>query len=314
MPDKKLENRDNRFHESLIKKLSNRAIVGFLLLFSKLPFSAIYKISDFICFLLQKVIRYRKDVIFENIAHAFPEKNEKEIKETASKFYSHFSDLILETIKMHGMTAKQISDRVNYKGLEKFEEAYKNGKSLVILGMHQNNWEWSSSVQLEIKHQVIALYNPVRGNQTLEKFLVHAREKWGGKCIPVHKSGRAVLEFNRAGIPTFLGLGADQTPPATSKFWTMFLNREAPFFSGPEKIAIRTNQPVFFHYTRKTGRGRYEVTFSPLVENPRDVEPNEILLRYVRKMEEVIREDPEYYLWSHRRWKHARPEEIPLTI
>lgn len=147
----------------------------------------------------------------------------------------------------------------------------------------------------------------------LENFILQSREKWGSKCVPVHKAGRTVLEFNRAGKPTLLGLAADQTPKATSKFWTVFLNREAPFFSGPEKIAKRTNQPVFFHQIRKISRGKYEMIFTPICENPKEIESKEILLDYIRKMEEIIREEPAYYLWSHRRWKHKRPKDIPLT-
>jgi KDO2-lipid IV(A) lauroyltransferase len=109
-------------------------------------------------------------------------------------------------------------------------------------------------------------------------------------------------------------LAADQTPAANAKFWTTFLNREAPFFSGPEKIASRGNQPVVFAHTRKIKRGYYTVELIDLVEEPNEVDSNEILLRYVRKIEEIVREEPEYYLWSHRRWKHTRPEGIELTM
>jgi KDO2-lipid IV(A) lauroyltransferase len=179
--------------------------------------------------------------------------------------------------------------------------------------MHHNNWEWCSFIQNKIKHFGLMIYNPVRGNQSMEKFMLYSREKWGGKCIPVHHSGRATIAFHRKGIPTALWLGADQTPPRNSKFWTVFLNREAPFFSGPAKIPARTNQPVFFQQVTKIARGKYKVHLVPLFLNPKDVEPKEILLGYVRKMEEIIAKEPEHYLWSHRRWKHQRPDEIPLT-
>lgn len=314
MADKELAKKDKRYHENILQKILNKLIVGILSLLSKLSFVVLYRVSNVICFLLEKVFRYRKNVILTNLKHAFPEKTEIEIENIAHKFYRHFSDLMVESVKMHGMSQNEMAERITFKGLDKFEELYSENKSLIVLGMHHNNWEWGSSVQLHSSYKLLMLYNPVRGNQSLENFILNAREKWGGKCVPVHKSGRAVLEFNRAGQPTALWLGADQTPPAKSKFWTVFLNREAPFFSGPEKIAARTNQPIFFHHTRKTGRGYYEVFLTPLVENPKDVDPKEILLRYVRKMEEVIRDEPEYYLWSHRRWKHTRPENIQLTV
>jgi KDO2-lipid IV(A) lauroyltransferase len=309
-----LAKRDKRYHENFLKKIKNQIVVIILKLFALLPFGIIFPISDFIYFLLCYFVRYRRKVILENISGAFPEKNPAEIKSIANKFYRHFCDLIFEGIKMHGMNSRQMKKRIQFNGLEEINALYKQGKSVIILGMHYNNWEWASFGQGSVNHKTLMLYNPVRGNQTLEKFILKSREKWGGKCVPVHKSARAVLEFNRAGKPTILWLGADQTPPASSGFWTIFLNREAPFFSGPEKIAAHTNQPVFFHHTRKTGRGKYEVTTIPLCMEPQKVAPQEILLRYVRKMEEVIREEPEYYLWSHRRWKHTRPPDIPLTL
>lgn len=314
MNENDLVKRDKRFHENFMQKLKNKLIAGILKLLSLLPFKIIYLISDLLYLILRNFIRYRRRVILENISNAFPEKNEKDIKSIADKFYRNLCDLLLEGIKMRGMSERQMNQRIKYKGLEQFDALYKQGKSVIVLGMHFNNWEWASSGQRHVKHKMLMLYNPVRGNQTLEKFILRSREKWGGTCVPVHRSARTVLEFNRAGKPTLLWLGADQTPPASSEFWTMFLNREAPFFSGPEKIAAHTNQPVFFHHTRKTGRGKYEVTALPLCLEPQKVAPNEILLRYVRKMEEVIKEAPACYLWSHRRWKHTRPPDIPLTL
>jgi len=249
MANNELAKVDKRFNEGIFKRVRNQLIVGLLTLISKLPFSVLYRISDFICFILQKIIRYRKNVIFENLHYSFPEKNKEEIEQIANKFYRHFSDLIVETIKMNGMSKAEISEHIKFKNMGRFEKLYNANQSLIVLGFHHSNWEWASAIQLHCSHQLLMLYNPVRGNFSLEKFILHAREKWGGKSIPVHKSGRTVLELNRAGKPTGLWLGADQTPPASSKFWTTFLNREAPFFSGPEKIAAKTNQPIFFHRT-----------------------------------------------------------------
>ncbi len=314
MVDKNLEKADKRFHENFFKKVFNRLIVGILVSISRLPFFVIYRISDVLFFLLQYVIKYRRNVILGNLQHAFPEKSVQEINSIARKFYRHLCDLMLETVKMHGMSKSQISKHIKFEGVEAFEQHYNNNRSMIVLGMHHNNWEWGSAFQLEINHQIISLYNPVRGNRAMEKFILDSREKWGVKCVPVHKSARKVLEFSKLGKPTVLWLGADQSPPATSKFWTIFLNREAPFFSGPEKVAAKTNQPVFFHHTKKVGRGKYTVLLTPLVEQPAEVEPKEILLKYIRKMEEVIQDEPEYYLWSHRRWKHNRPEDVSLTL
>jgi KDO2-lipid IV(A) lauroyltransferase len=301
-------------NNNLIGNLLNKLLVGVLIMISYLPFRLIYVLSDFLCLILSRIIRYRRKVILENLQYAFPEKSAGEIRLIMKKYYKHLTDLMLETIKLHTISTKELDKRLTVHGLDIAESYYKQKKSLIVLAMHHNNWEWSSILPTRTKHKTLMLYNPVRGNQTFEKFLIYSRERWGGKCVPVNKSARLVLDFHKRGIPSILWLGADQTSPANSKFWTIFLNREAPFFSGPEKIAIKTNVPIMFQYIKKTGRGRYEYYFTTLIEKPAGIEPNEIILTYIRKMEEIIRNEPEYYLWSHRRWKHKRPEGVPLTI
>jgi KDO2-lipid IV(A) lauroyltransferase len=314
MADKELEKRDKRFHEGIVKRIVNQLVVFLLQIISKLPFWVIYGISDFMYLLVRYVVKYRKKVIFENLSHAFPDKNEHEIKEIANKFYRHFCDFSLETVKMHSMTEKQMDKRMKLTGVDPVNTYAERGQSVMILGFHYNNWEWQSSIQSKSKHQLLIVYNPLRGNAAMERFISHSREKWGGKSVPVHKSVRAILEYVKKGEPAALWLAADQTPKASSPFWTVFLNREAPFFTGPEKIAIKTNQPIVFLYLKKTGRGKYEAVPSILIKEPATLEPKDILLTYIRKMEEIINETPEYYLWSHRRWKHSRPEGIELTL
>ena len=149
------------------------------------------------------------------------------------------------------MSDKEMEKRLTIKGTEKANEFFDQGRSIIALAMHHNNWEWTSFVQSKLKHLILTVYNPVRGNNAMEKFLVHNRSKWGSECIPVHKTARTAVERNLKKQLTGLWLAADQTPPANSKFWTIFLNRETPFFSGYEKIANTANQPVFFQHNKK---------------------------------------------------------------
>jgi len=314
MRTKTLEQKDKRFHESFFKQILNSILVGILIGLSYLPFGILFGISDIFYVLLRYIVKYRNKVIIENLSFAFPEKTKLEIKLIRNKFYYHLCDVFVENIKIYSLNSNAAKRRIKIKGADEMNAYFDKGTSVIMLGMHYNNWEWSSFLPSELKHKNLVIYNPSRGNHAFEKFLLHSREKWGSTFVPVHKSTRTVLEFNKKEIPTALGLGADQAAPATSKFWTMFLNREAPFFSGPEKIAKRTNQPIFFHHTRKIKRGHYEIELFPLIENPKDIESKDILLIYIRKMEEIINEKPEFYLWSHRRWKHTRPEGIPLTL
>ncbi len=304
---------DSRYREGLLRKKLNTMLARFLYLISLLPLKILYLISDFLYLLVRYVFRYRHKVVKENLNRAFPEKSESEKRQIAGRFYRHFTDILMETIKLHSISEKQINRRIQHEGLDVINEYYRQGKSIIVLAMHHNNWEWCGYLLKKVKYKGLLIYNPVRGNQAMEKFLLHTRERWGGKCIPVNQSARITLGFHQKKIPTMLWLGADQTPPASSQFWTVFLNRETPFFSGPEKIASKTNQPVFFQHMSKISRGNYKVHYILLIENPAEMDQKEVLLAYVKKMEEVIRKEPENYLWSHRRWKHTRPPDIPLT-
>jgi len=290
----------------------DRFVVLLCKLTARLPFWVIWGMADVFYVLLFYVVRYRRKVVHENLTRSFPEKSPEEIKKITKKFYHHLSDLGLETIKFNQMTEKQIDERLKVHNLDIFEEYYNQGKSIVLLGQHHNNWEWSGSIQRYIKAQYLVVYNPVRKNKELEKFILQSRERFGAKSIPVNHSVRTALEFNNAKRPGALILAADQTPPVNSQFWTTFLNQETAFFAGPMKIAIKTNQPVVLHHTRKVGRSKYEVFHYKLIENPAEVKPEEILMAYVLKLEEIIQSEPEYWLWSHRRWKHKRPAHISL--
>ena len=303
---------DKKYNENIFKRIVNSILIGALIGISHLPFWILFGISDFLYILLRHVVKYRFKVISENLTNAFPEKTEAEIKTITNRFYHHFCDIFIETIKSYSISSDEMNKRMNYKNIEILNDHFDKGNSVILLGMHYNNWEWNSAMPLTSKHKILVIYNPIRGNKAFEDFILKIRTRWGCNLIPVHKSRRIVFDIAKAKTPIALALGADQTAPANSKFWTTFLNREAPFFSGPEKIANHSNFPVFLHHTRKIKRGMYEVEYIPLFENPKEVEPAEILLTYIRKLEELIAEEPAYYLWSHRRWKHKRPANIPL--
>ena len=294
--------------------LLHRIVISLLKGLSRLPFFVIYGLSDALALILQYVAGYRHKVIVENLRRSFPEKNEREIQRMTRTFYRHFCDISLETAKGWSMTSEDFEKRLTIKGADEMNRLCREGKSVILLAMHYNNWEWSSYTQTKLEHRYLVVYNPVRGNLRFEQYLLQMREKWGAKTIPVHKSARTIIDFNKANIPVCLALGGDQRPPYITKFWTTFLNQEACFNLGPEKIAQRTNQPVFFLLMKKLRRGYYEFSFIPLIENPAQMSQEDIMLTYVRTMDKYIREAPEYYLWSHKRWKQQRPEDHPLFL
>jgi len=297
-----------------IKDILNQLVVSVLKGVSRLPFPVMYGLSDFMSLVLQYVVKYRKAVILNNLRNAFPDKSEAEIKQIVRKFYVHFCDITLETAKAWSMTAHDFEKRMELSGIEEVNRLGDQGISIIALGMHFNNWEWSAYMQKYLKHKCLVVYNPVRNNDRLEKFLTEMRERWGADTIAVHKSARALMNFHQQEHPVFLGLVGDQRPPVITKFWTTFLNQEACFNSGPEKIARRTNLPVYLVVPEKLKRGHYRMHYVPLMMSPAEMSHEEIMLTYIRAMEKYIREAPEYYLWSHKRWKQKRPEDHPLYL
>lgn len=295
-----------------MNSLLDRLVVGLCKLTARLPFWVIFGLADIFYVLLYYVARYRRKTVHQNLIKSFPEKSQEEIRTITRKFYHHLSDLGLETIKYSRMSEKEIDDRLKIHNPEIFEPFYQQHKSVILLGMHHNNWEWCGSMQRFIKAQFLVVYNPVRKNLALERFILDTRERFGARSIPVNHSIRTALEFNNGTQVGVLILAADQTPPSYAQFWTTFLNQETAFFSGPMKISVKTNQPVFLQHTRKTGRSRYEVFYHLLIEDPSKVKPEDILLTYIDKIEKIIQAEPEYWLWSHRRWKHTRPADIEL--
>jgi len=281
---------------------------------ARLPFPLLYALSDFFAFVLRTVIRYRREVVRSNLSLSFPEKGTRELKKITGRFYRHFADLMLETVKASRMSDEEFGKRMHFSGIEAVNACYSQGKSIILLGMHYNNWEWGFFSQRFVRHQALIVYNPLRNSPRLEKFLVGMRERWGGRSVAVNRSAMAVMRFHKDKTPYILILGADQRPPEITPYWTHFLNQEACFHAGPFKIAEYTGQPVFFYMARKTGRGRYDVEFMPMIADPAGMAGEEILLEYVKTMERFIREKPEYYLWTHKRWKQKRPQGHDLIV
>lgn len=285
----------------------DRIVVFFCKLIARLPFWLIYGISDFLYIMAFHIVRYRRKVVHINLTKSFPEKSPEEILLITKKFYHHLCDFGLEMLKLSRMSEEDMKKRVLMYGDGTLPEYYAQGRSYILLGMHYNNWEWCLFLQRYLQSTFYVLYNPVRSSKAIERFILDARARFGAQLIPVNHSVRTTLEFNKSKDSRCLVLLADQTPPANSQFWTTFLNQETAFFAGPMKIAIKTNLPIAYHHIRKIGRGKYEVHYNTLIENPSLFTEEEITMIYVRKIEEIIKAEPEYWLWSHRRWKHKRP-------
>jgi KDO2-lipid IV(A) lauroyltransferase len=292
-------------------RLSTNIGIFFLKVLAKFPFWFIYLLSDMFFLLVYYVVGYRKQVVLRNLRNSFPEKTESEIKEITKRFYRYFSDLTLETVKMRGMKASDFEERMKVSNADVINSYFEQGRSVMVLTMHYNNWEWGTYLSEYLKHKSLAVYKPL-ANVQFDKFMNETRSRFNAELIKNEHVLRHLIRYEKQKIPVFLWLAGDQSPVSAPDFWYKFLNQEAMFYPGPAFISKRFNQPIFFQKLEKTGRGKYLTTFELLCENPQSKSEKEILKIYIEKMEEIIRENPEFYLWSHKRWKRKRPEGIQL--
>lgn len=286
---------------------STNIVIFFLKIVAKFPFRVIYILSDIFYIVVYHIIRYRKKIVLENLRNSFPERSEKEINIISKKYFRHFCDLTLEALKTSEMKEKDFRKRFLVKNPEVVNKYFEKGQSIVLLTMHYNNWEWGSGFPLYLKHSILGIYKPLN-NAQFDLFMNKTREKMGAELVQDSQTLRRIIKAEKTKEPVIVWLAGDQTPPKSQKNWYRFLNQDALFFSGPATISKKFNQPIFFQRLEKISRGKYENTFELLFENPKDVSESDIIKAYIQKMEELILKEPVYYIWSHRRWKHKRPE------
>lgn len=290
-----------------MKRAGYYLFVAFSYIITLLPMRALYLLSDILCPLFYHVIRYRRDVVERNLRNAFPEKSPEERKRIARRFYSHLTDMFIETLKAMHMTPEQIRKRFTVPDTSLTDRFYSEGRDVVALGSHYNNWEWFSSMQLSLKHRALLIYKPLK-NKDFDLFLLKIRSRFGVTITPMSHIIRDLVKCRSEKILTLSGFIGDQTPPRDDiSFWTTFLNQDTGFYRGAEKVAVKYDIPVILMHIVKRKRGFYEIEYRLISEHPREEEPNAITSRYAAMLEEVIRNKPEYWLWSHRRWKHKRP-------
>jgi len=287
-------------------KYCSLAGIAVLKIVSGLPFRLLYLVSDAMFVWIYYVFRYRRKVVRANLKNSFPDKSLGELGKIEYNYYRYLSDLIIEALKTGNMSKEEISRRMVIRNPEMVNQFYEQGKSVLILAMHYGNWEWLINMPLFIKHHHYFVYKPLR-NEWFDRYLNGLRSRFGGETISMSITLRKIIEADKQNIPVVTWLAADQTPPWFHPFWTIFLNQETQFFDGPAKIAKRFNQPVLFQHVTRIRRGYYETWFEVLAEDPSEFTETEIILAYVKKVEAVIAQEPAYYLWSHRRWKHRRP-------
>ncbi|MCB9197294.1 MAG: lysophospholipid acyltransferase family protein [Flavobacteriales bacterium] len=278
---------------------------------SRMPYAILYALSDLTFFMIYHVFGYRKKVVFKNLRNSFPEKSEGEIKFIGRQFYKHLCDLIVESIKGFTISKKQLLSKVSYKNNDLLESYFRQGRSVVIVASHYNNWELvGTNSGAVISHQALGIYKPL-SNKFFDKKMRSSRERFGLIMTPMKETLESMQKDY--GRPYALIFAADQAPSNVRKsYWTTFLNQETPVFFGPEKIAIDNDLPVIYTTMNKKRRGHYEVTHQLITDDPKSTQYGEITKAHVKLLEEDIKLAPQYWLWSHKRWKRQRPEDMPM--
>jgi len=279
--------------------------IFFVFLIGLLPFPLLYLLSDFGQFFLSRVIGYRRKVILSNLRSCFPTLSDKELDGILKKVYKNLADVLAEGIKGFSMLPRTIKKRHFIINPEIIEPWLAQGRSVIALPAHFNNFEWGSmSPGLFTKHPIIAFYKPL-SNKYINRFMQRSRRKFGTTLASIYETA-LVFERN-ASIPSVYIMAADQSPSTPEKsYWLQFFGRETAFLHGPEKYARMHNYPVVYVDVQRVKRGYYTVEAVILADDPASLPEGDVTQRYAGKLEEVIRKNPGSWLWSHKRWKLSR--------
>lgn len=278
----------------------------FVKLISLLPFGLLYLLSDFFYIVVYYTVGYRKKVVRQNLNNSFPEKSETEILEIEKKFYRHFCDLIFEGFKLKSISPEKMKERMQYIDYEPAIAHYGEGRSVMLMTSHFGNWEWLSSFAANLPedkpiHQV---YRQQR-SEVSDRIIGKLRSRFGGKNVEMNELYRTLIQMKTAGKPGMFGMISDQSPRFHSiHYWTEFLNQTTAMIDGTEQIARKFNYPVYYCDVKKLERGYYTCTFYPITTEPKETAEHEITEKYARMLESTILQQPEFWLWTHKRWKH----------
>lgn len=278
--------------------------------FSLLPLRVHYVISDLLFWLLYAVIGYRRKVVYSNISASFPEKSEEELRKIERGFYHFFCDYMVESVKLMTITPENLKKRMVFKGTEIVDEIVESGQSCALYLGHLCNWEWVSSLPLWLSPKVHCgqIYHPLE-NKDFDRLFLRSRQRMGAECIAMADTLRKILEYRKAGQPIIVGYISDQVPFWTSiHHWVNFLNHDTPVLTGTERIVRKVNHAVLFLDIHRVRRGYYEAEIKLITRDPQKMGEYEITDTYFKMLEQSIRKAPEFWLWSHNRWKRTREE------
>ncbi|MFC3561572.1 lysophospholipid acyltransferase family protein [Pedobacter jamesrossensis] len=289
----------------MIQKAISWLGIFFLSALSLLPLSILYVLADIFYIVIYHIFGYRRKVVRGNLMNAFPKKSMVEINSIEKKYYKFLSSLIFEVIKMKSISKTQLQKRVKFKNVDLVEAYLQNNESVLFCSSHYGNYEWvCMAIGLTFSGAHYPIYKPL-SSEVFDNWFFNMRCRFGNRMVAMRQTLRAIQSSK--GTANMFTFGSDQAPSKDeSNYWTTFLNQEASIQLGIEKIAKKTNRPVFYLKISYLKRGYYEVDCVPICLHPKETAEFEITEMHTHFLEEMIKEQPAYWLWSHRRWKHKQ--------
>jgi len=290
----------------MISAIGYYVFYGFAQFISILPFSCIYLFADLL-YILLRITGYRSKIILNNLRNSFPEKSEKEIQKIRKEYLHFMADYILESIKGITISKEEISNRVRVSNIEILYHFKNINQSIIATAGHYGNWEMCGlGASLVIPQPLIGVYKPLT-NVRFEKLMGKVRQKWGLELVPMWEVADSFEKSHNKRTTIHIMVG-DQSPSDPNKaYWTRFLNQDTAYHYGIEKYARRYNYPVVFCKVNCIKRGHYHIEIIDLIPSPNEHNPNEITEICKNYLEQIIKDNPVPWLWSHNRWKHKKP-------
>lgn len=293
------------------KEMNNaiyKIVYGFFYAVSLLPMKALYCISDFEYFMLYHVLRYRRHIVRKNLTLSFPEKTTAEIVSIEKGFYQWFADFFFEAIKLLSISDKELRRRFIINNSQELEECFQQGQPVAAILGHYCNWEWLSCVGIGLPANRVRglIYHPLY-NHIFDRLFIDIRSH--GTPIPKKDILRYLLRYRKEGVMSIFGYIADQGPKWENiHLWLPFMGQDTPVFTGAERIMRKMSNAVYYVDLSRPRRGQYECTYRLITKDPQSLPEYEITRRFFCMLEESIRRKPQYYLWSHNRWKRTHEE------
>lgn len=287
-------------------------IYPLLWVISNLPFRLLYGFSDILYLFIYKIFGYRTSTVKENLKLVFPNKSEKEISKITSKFYHHLCDMVVEAIKSLTISKAEMQKRYKFTNVALINDLEEKNRSIILMCAHYGSWEWIFILQTYVKHKGYAVYKRLK-NKYFDRLIKSIRAKYNSHLITTKETFSILNASKSKGELTISGFVSDQSPKVNKAYhWNEFMGIKVPMHTGAELLAKKLDMAVVFFKVKRIKRGYYETTFETIAEHPKDFKDYQITDLFFKLVEKQILEAPQYYLWTHKRWKHR--DKVPTDF